>query len=67
MKITIRENGSLLIDGENTTTIKVKCDTGINFKTQGNSCHCYTDFIMIDSDVKNVEHEIRNFTFISTK
>ena len=63
MKITIKEDGSLIVDGENNTTITAKSEAGINFKIQGNNCHCYTDFIKIDGDKPEMNHEIKNFIF----
>ena len=67
MKITIKNDGALIIDGENSTVIYGESDTGINCKIQGNNTHFYTDFIKIEGDEPNMNHEIYNFCFISTE
>ncbi len=48
MKITIKKDGSLIIDGEHKAIIYAETDSGINYKIQGNNVHCYTDFVKID-------------------
>jgi hypothetical protein len=60
MKITIKEDGSLKIDGENNYA---KTDTGIVLKHDGYKAHFFTDFIKIDGDKENDRHEIVNFVF----
>lgn len=63
MKIIIKKDGSLILDGEGNTTITKKVESGINFKIQGNNAHPFTDFIKIEGDPKNNSHEIINFLF----
>jgi hypothetical protein len=63
MKITIKEDGSLKIDGENNTIVYAKSESGIVLKHDGNKAHFFTDFIKIDGDKENDRHEIVNFVF----
>jgi hypothetical protein len=65
MKITIKEDGSLKIDGEHSTVIYAEIESGIGIKTQGNNAHFYTDFIKIEGDKPEMRHEISNFIFQS--
>lgn len=65
MKITIKEDGSIIIDGEHNTLIQSKNDCGYGIKIQGNNAHFFTEFIKIYGDKENSKHEIKNFVFKS--
>ena len=59
MKITIEEDGSLLIDGEYDTTITKNVEYGQKFENGIFD----TPFIKIEGGSENCNHEIINFIF----
>lgn len=65
MKITIKEDGSLKVDGEHNTIIYAKSEAGMTLKHDGVKGHFYTDFIKIEGDKEGDTHEIVNFAFQS--
>lgn len=62
MKITIREDGSLLVDGEYNTTIIAKEETDIGYK-MGINVNGFSDFVKIEGGSKSNSNEITNFIF----